>query len=49
MTAGGESGHTASPHFNDEATRYASGDLREVYFYPQQLAGHTTRSYRPGN
>ncbi|HSR96967.1 MAG TPA: penicillin acylase family protein [Kofleriaceae bacterium] len=49
VTAGGESGHTASPHFTDEATRYASGDLREVYFYPQQLAGHTTRSYRPGN
>ena len=48
VTAGGESGHTNSPHFNDQAARYASGDLREVYFYPEQLAGHTTRSYRPG-
>jgi acyl-homoserine-lactone acylase len=48
VTAGGESGHPDSPHFNDEATRYASGDLREVYFYPQQLTGHTQRSYRPG-
>jgi acyl-homoserine lactone acylase PvdQ len=48
ITAGGESGDPASPHFNDEATRYAAGDLREVYFYPSQLAGHTERRYHPG-
>ena len=48
VTAGGESGDPASPHFNDEAKRYAAGDLREVYFYPSQLVGHTERRYRPG-
>jgi acyl-homoserine-lactone acylase len=48
VTAGGESGHPDSPHFTDEAERYASGNLREVYFYPEQLDGHTARSYRPG-
>ena len=48
VTAGGESGNPASPHFNDEAHRYASGDLRTVYFYPEQLKGHTERVYRPG-
>ena len=48
VTAGGESGHPASAHFNDEAQRYASGDLRDVYFYPDQLKGHTERTYRPG-
>jgi acyl-homoserine-lactone acylase len=48
VTAGGESGDPASPHFNDEAQRYASGNLREVYFYPDQLASHTRRTYRPG-
>jgi acyl-homoserine-lactone acylase len=48
VTAGGESGHPRSPHFNDEAARYVSGDLREVYFYPDQLKGHTERTYRPG-
>ncbi|MET1111806.1 MAG: penicillin acylase family protein, partial [Allosphingosinicella sp.] len=48
VTAGGESGHPASPHFNDQALRYAKGDLREVYFYPEQLEGHTERVYRPG-
>jgi acyl-homoserine-lactone acylase len=49
VTAGGESGHPDSPHFNDQAGRYAAGDLREVYFWPEQLKGHTERSYRPGD
>ncbi|MFI4949656.1 MAG: penicillin acylase family protein [Caulobacterales bacterium] len=48
VTAGGESGDPKSKHFNDEAGRYASGDLREVYFYPDQLTGHTERRYHPG-
>jgi acyl-homoserine-lactone acylase len=48
VTAGGESGDPASPHFNDQALRYSTGDLREVYFYPEQLTGHTERRYRPG-
>ena len=49
MTAGGESGHSKSRHFNDEATRYATGNLRDVYFYPSQLQGHTERKYHPGS
>jgi acyl-homoserine-lactone acylase len=49
VTAGGESGDPKSPHFNDQAGRYATGDLREVYFYPEQLKGHTERVYRPGD
>ena len=49
VTAGGESGNPASPHFNDEAQRYSTGDLREVYFYRSQLQGHTTKEYHPGN
>ena len=49
VTAGGESGNPASPHFNDEAGRYSTGDLREVYFYRSQLQGHTEREYHPGN
>jgi acyl-homoserine-lactone acylase len=49
VTAGGESGHPGSPHFNDEAERYSKGDLREVYFYRSQLKGHTEREYHPGS
>jgi acyl-homoserine lactone acylase PvdQ len=48
VTAGGESGNSMSPHFNDEAKRYSTGDLREVYFYPAQLEKHTERKYHPG-
>jgi len=49
VTAGGESGDPSSPHFNDEATRYAAGNLREVLYYRSQLAGHTERTYHPGD
>ena len=48
VTAGGESGDPRSPHFADQAQRYATGNLRAVYFYPDQLAGHIERRYRPG-
>ncbi len=47
VTAGGESGHPGSKHFNDEAERYATGTLRDVYFYRSQLTGHTEREYHP--
>jgi acyl-homoserine-lactone acylase len=48
VTAGGASGEPGSPHFDDQVERYASGNLREVYFHPSQLRGHTERTYRPG-
>ncbi|MFC9745111.1 penicillin acylase family protein [Streptomyces niveus] len=48
VTAGGVSGHPDSPHFDDQAERYASGNLRPVYFYPEDLRGHVERRYRPG-
>jgi len=49
VTAGGESGHPESKHFNDEAERYSKGNLREVYFYRSQLKDHTEREYHPGS
>ncbi|CAN5245118.1 penicillin acylase family protein [soil metagenome] len=48
VTAGGESGDPASPHFGDQAARYAGGALREVWFHPDQIAAHSVRRYRPG-
>ena len=48
VTAGGESGDPTSPHFNDEAMRYARGELRPVHFYPADLEGHIESRYRPG-
>jgi acyl-homoserine-lactone acylase len=49
VTAGGESGHPQSPHFKDEVDRYSTGNLREVYFYRDQLKGHTEKQYHPGS
>ena len=48
VSAGGESGDPASKHFNDQAARYSTGDLRDVYFYRDELRGHTEREYHPG-
>ena len=48
VTAGGESGDLRSTHFADQVHRYATGNLRTVYFYPSQLVGHTERVYHPG-
>jgi acyl-homoserine-lactone acylase len=49
ITAGGESGDPRSPHFIDQAVRYSTGDLRDVYFYRTQLTGHVAREYHPGS
>lgn len=48
VMAGGQSGDPLSKHFKDQIERYASGNLRDVYFYREQLEGHTERTYHPG-
>ena len=48
ITAGGQSGDPKSAHFTDQAERYASGALRDVWFYPDDLAKHAVRQYHPG-
>jgi len=48
VTAGGLNSVPGSKHFNDQAERYATGNFREVYFYRDQLKGHTEREYKPG-
>ncbi|WP_313535082.1 penicillin acylase family protein [Sphingomonas sp.] len=49
VMAGGQSGDPSSPHFADQIDRYASGALRKVYFYPDELTGHVERRYQPGD
>lgn len=48
ITAGGLQNDPAAPHFNDQGQFYATANLREVYFYPDELEGHVEVSYRPG-
>jgi acyl-homoserine-lactone acylase len=45
VSAGGESGDPASPHFDDQARRYASGELRPIIL---DSAG-AGRPYHPGD
>jgi acyl-homoserine-lactone acylase len=47
VSAGGESGDPASPHFNDQAKRYTTGDLRPIVLDAEGLRGFT--AYRPGD
>jgi acyl-homoserine-lactone acylase len=49
VTAGGLNSDPSSPHFNDQAERYATGNLRDVYFYRNDLEGHIEREYQPGH
>jgi acyl-homoserine-lactone acylase len=49
VSAGGQSGDRKSAHFNDQATRYATGDLRDVYFYRPDVESHLERQYKPGD
>lgn len=48
VMAGGQSGAPGSPHFFDQAAAYAQGRLREVHFYPSDVAKHAVATYRPG-
>ncbi|HTK57728.1 MAG TPA: penicillin acylase family protein [Sphingomicrobium sp.] len=48
ISTGGASGDPLSKHFNDQAGRYVTGDLRPVYFFPEDLLGHIERRYHPG-
>jgi len=48
VSAGGQSGDPASTHFGDQAQRYATGNLREVFFYRADVEKNAERTYRPG-
>lgn len=48
VTAGGLNHDPASLHFNDQAERYATGNLRDVHFYRDDVEAHSERRYRPG-
>ncbi|MDT8369794.1 MAG: penicillin acylase family protein [Longimicrobiales bacterium] len=48
VTAGGLNHDPDSPHFNDQAERYATGNLRDVRFYRADVEANAERTYRPG-
>ncbi len=48
ILAGGESGDPASPHFKDQAERYAKTQFKDVLYYREDIERHAERTYHPG-
>ena len=49
VTAGGLNSDPKSPHFNDQAERYGTGNLRDVHFYRPDVEKNAKRTYHPGS
>lgn len=48
ILAGGQSADPTSPHFFDQAQRYADVNFKEVAFYKEDVEMRVTERYRPG-
>ncbi len=48
LLAGGQSGDPASPHFADQAERYARAEFKDVAFYPEDVERRAQSRYHPG-
>jgi acyl-homoserine-lactone acylase len=49
MLAGGQNSDPDSPHFDDQAQRYADREFKEAAFYREDVDRRAQRSYKPGN
>ncbi len=48
ITAGGQSGDPDSPHFDDQADLFCQGEMRDVWFYREDVDQHVEVEYQPG-
>ncbi len=48
MLAGGQSGNINSPHFDDQAQRYADAQFKTVAFYKDDVLKRAQKRYHPG-
>ncbi len=48
ILAGGQSGDPASPHFYDQAQRYADVKFKDVAYYKEDVEARAVKRYRPG-
>ena len=48
MLAGGQSGDPQSPHFDDQAERYADFAFKDVAYYREDVEKRATKTYYPG-
>lgn len=49
ILAGGQSSDPASPHFFDQAKRYANAEFKDVAYYKDDVEKRAKRKYRPGD
>jgi acyl-homoserine lactone acylase PvdQ len=48
MLAGGQSGDPNSPHFNDQAQRYADKEFKDAAYYKEDVLKRAEATYHPG-
>jgi acyl-homoserine lactone acylase PvdQ len=48
ILAGGQSGDPGSPHFDDQARRYANAEFRDVAYYREDVMRGAKMQYHPG-
>jgi len=48
ILAGGQSGDLGSPHFNDQAQRYADMQFKDVPYYKEDVIERAKEKYKPG-
>ena len=48
MLAGGQSGDPRSPHFDDQAQRYADAAFKDVAYYREDVLARAEAKYHPG-
>lgn len=48
LLAGGNSGDPSSPHFYDQAQRYADANFKDVAYYREDVEARAKRTYKPG-
>jgi acyl-homoserine-lactone acylase len=48
ITVGGLQSDPNLPHFDDQAEMYASGEFRDVLFYPEDIQANLEAQYHPG-
>jgi acyl-homoserine lactone acylase PvdQ len=48
LLAGGQSGDPESPHFDDQAKRYANANFKEIPYYKEDVLARAEEQYQPG-
>jgi acyl-homoserine-lactone acylase len=48
IVTGGQSSDPTSKHFADQASMYNSGQLKDVFFYKEDVIQHVEKQYHPG-